>query len=355
MKHLLLLTAFGLMTLPGLAQIGGDNVYEFVNLSNAARVTALGGSVITVADGDLALGWQNPAALNAEMHHGISFNHSFFLAGIQHGYASYGYHHKPWRTTFHGGVQYATYGEFDATDPTGMNTGTFEASEYAIVLGAGHQLYERLSLGANLKVISSQFEAYNSVGLLGDLSALYQDTSSNLTLGLVFRNFGGQLSTYRPDNTEDVPFDVQIGLSKRLRYLPFRFSVIYHNLHRWNILYDDPNSEETVLFINEGEEPPSDNVFLDNLARHFIFSGEFLFGKKEVFRVQFGYNHLLNRELSVDNYRSLAGFSFGFGLKIKRIRVDYGRGVYHLAGGLNHFSISTNLHEFSSKKMLDLQ
>lgn len=337
------------------AQIGGDNVYEFVNLSNAARVTALGGSVITVADGDLSLGWQNPAALNAEMHHGLSFNHSFMLGGIQHGFASYGYHLKPWNTTLHAGVQYVTYGEFNATDPTGMQTGNFEASEYAVVLGAGRQLYERLAVGANLKIISSQLESYRSVGMLGDLSALYQDTASNLSLGLVFRNFGGQLTTYQPDNSEAIPFDIQLGLSKRLRYLPFRFTVIYHNLNRWNILYDDPNTEETVLFINEGEEPPSDNLFLDNLFRHFIFSGEFLFGKKEVFRVQVGYNHLRKRELSVDNYRSLAGFSFGFGMKIKRIRIDYGRGTYHLAGGLNHFSISTNLHEFSSQKMLDLE
>ena len=37
MKHLLLLTALGFWALQGFAQIGGDNVYEFVNLSNAAR------------------------------------------------------------------------------------------------------------------------------------------------------------------------------------------------------------------------------------------------------------------------------------------------------------------------------
>ena len=33
------------------AQIGGDNVYEFINMPQSARVTALGGSLIALAEG----------------------------------------------------------------------------------------------------------------------------------------------------------------------------------------------------------------------------------------------------------------------------------------------------------------
>jgi hypothetical protein len=54
----------------------------------------------------------------------------------------------------------------------------------------------------------------------------------------------------------------------------------------------------------------------------------------------------MRRELSVDNFRSLAGFSFGAGIKINRFRIDYGRTNFHLAGGTNHLSISTNFSEF---------
>jgi hypothetical protein len=215
-------------------------------------------------------------------------------------------------------------------------------------------LYERLAVGANLKLITSRLESYNSLGLAADLAAAYSDTARNLTIGLVMRNIGAQLSSYTPGNREQIPFDMQIGLSHRLRYLPFRLSITYHHLHRWNITYDDPDSEEDILFA--GTEAPSEsrfNLFADNLFRHFVFSGEFLFGRKEPVRLRFGYNHLLRQELSVTNFRSLAGFSFGVGLKLNRFRVEYGRGVYHLAGGLNHFTLSTNLSEFSHRKMLD--
>ena len=63
-----LLTLFcGILTLSLFAQvpIGGKNVYEFLNLSPSARVTALGGNLITVKDDDVALAFQNPSALNA--------------------------------------------------------------------------------------------------------------------------------------------------------------------------------------------------------------------------------------------------------------------------------------------------
>jgi hypothetical protein len=54
----------------------------------------------------------------------------------------------------------------------------------------------------------------------------------------------------------------------------------------------------------------------------------------------------LRRELSVNNFGSLSGFSFGLGMKVNRFRIDYGRYNLHLAGGLNHFSVSTNINEF---------
>ncbi|MEM6966976.1 MAG: type IX secretion system protein PorQ [Bacteroidota bacterium] len=330
------------------AQVGGDHIYEFLNLSNSARVTGLGGNLITVRDDDIALAYQNPAVLNKSMHQAISFNYNFHVSDISNGYAAYGHHVEKWDATIHGGIQYVTYGTFDLTDNIGNIQGQFKASEYAITGGIGKQLYENLSVGANLKIITSQFETYNSFGLATDLGAYYRDTSGRFGATLVFKNIGSQLSTYQDGNREPLPFDIQAGISRRLAHLPFRLSIIGHNLHRWNITYDDPNSVEQVFLIGDGEQN-TDNAFrdwVDNFFRHVIFSGEFLFGKGEIIRLRIGYNHFMRRELSVANFRSRSGFSYGFGIKLRRFRVEFGRGVYHFAGGLNHLSISTNLKEF---------
>ncbi len=327
--------------------IGGKNVYEFLNLSPSARTTALGGSLISVSDDDVVLAALNPATLNPDAHNQMAFNHNLYVAGISTGYASYGFHSEKTNTTFHGGLQYLSYGTFAAADEFGQITGTFKASEYAFSVGAAHQLYDRLRLGANLKFITSQLESYNSIGTAADLGAFYSDSSGLFSIGLVLKNIGTQITTYN-DVREPLPFDIQIGISRRLDHLPFRVSMTYHNLHQWNILYDDPNAEQSSIFLGEFQ-PQTENrfgVFVDNLFRHMIFSGEFLLGKKENLRLRVAYNHFQRQELTVENFRSLSGFSLGLGLKINRFRIEYGRAFNHLAGGLNHFSISTNIKEF---------
>ncbi|NBC06266.1 MAG: hypothetical protein GVY26_03630, partial [Bacteroidetes bacterium] len=127
---LLLPNVLLLLTVSSLhAQIGGLHTYEFMNLSPSARITALGGNLITVRGDDANLALGNPAALNELMHQQISVNHSFHVAGISHGYASYAHHLEGPGLTSHLGVQYVSYGDFTETNDRGQEIGTFQASE----------------------------------------------------------------------------------------------------------------------------------------------------------------------------------------------------------------------------------
>ncbi len=327
------------------AQIGGAEIFEFLVLPGSARVSALAGSAIAVLDDDINLSLENPALINSTMHKQVAFNHSFHLAGIDHGYAAFGYHHDASEISFNGGIQYMSYGDFVQADIFGNATGAFKANEFAINIGASKQVYERLRAGANLKFITSQLESYNSLGLAADLGLHYQDTSGRTNIGLVIKNIGTQLTTYRDDNREELPFDIQLGITKRLKHLPFRIGLTVHNLHRSNLIYDDPNVvEPTSIFDTEEASENVVGVFVDNLFRHTIFNGEFLLGKKENFNIRFGYNHFRRRELTVSTAsRSLAGFSMGFGFIVKRFKISYGHQFYAIAGGNNHLSVTTKL------------
>jgi hypothetical protein len=48
----------------------------------------------------------------------------------------------------------------------------------------------------------------------------------------------------------------------------------------------------------------------------------------------------------------MVGFSYGFGIKISKFHLSYGRATYHLAGASNHFSISTNFSSFYKDQTL---
>lgn len=325
---------------------GGQTVFQFMNLSPSARITGLGDAQIAVKDDDVAFAAVNPAALNPSMDGRIVFQHNFFLSDIQHGYVAYAHDLPKLGFTMHGGLQYVKYGDIVRADEYGNKIGKVPASETAFTLGAARPLTDRLSLGLNLRLGLSTLDIYKSSALVADAGLMYADTARKWTIAIVLRNAGAQMSTYNGIR-EDLPFDAQIGITKQLRHLPFRFGVVAHHLHEWDIRYDDPNfQDEDVLIFGAEQKNSKGTGGIDNFFRHLIFNGEFLLGRNESFRLRLGYNHLRKRELSVRNYRSFAGFSGGVGIKVSRFRIDAGFAPYHLAGGVFHIGFGTNLKEF---------
>ena len=240
-------------------------------------------------------------------------------------------------------------GAATAADELGNDQGTFSGGETALTIGASKRLNERITVGVNLKGIFGSLETYSSTGIGADIGLLYNRPGSNFSAAFVAKNIGSELSAYG-NEAASLPLDIQIGISQKLQHLPFRFTIIAHQLQQWSVRYDDPNAAETeTLFGEPLSEPSAFNDGLDNFFRHFIFNGEFLLGKTQGLKLRFGYNHLRRKELSLSNFRSLAGFSVGFGLRIKGIDIDYGLGYFHLAGAANHLSIRTDLNRFFRK------
>jgi hypothetical protein len=324
------------------AQIGGLTVFQFLNHGSSPRSIALGNGQIALRGDDLALAAQNPAMLNEKMNNGVTFNHEFLLAGVSDGYFAAAHYFEKQQVTLQFGIQYVNYGEFKGVDEYGNVTGTFTAGDYAIGIGGGYKVNERLSVGANLKFITSQYEAYHATGVAGDIGGLYYNEETNFGAAVVLRSVGAQLSSYTGTNTRGkLPYNLEVGFTKKLSRAPFRIGVLFHDLQRWDLTYDNPFDKETVLF---GEAPKAASAFskgIDNFFRHTVLNGELAFGKKENFRLSFGYNHQLKTENSVSAIRGLAGFSFGLGLKVNRFRFEYAFNRYHIAGGGDYLGIST--------------
>ena len=332
------------------AQIGGSNVYSFLNSSSSAKATALGGTVIASPDGDLALVLENPAQLDDRMNGQISFQHQFIQLGIQSGYVGFAKSMSDKKIMVHGAIKYIGYGSFEETDVFGNQIGEFNGNELALQFGTAYQVYEKLRVGANIKFIQSSLDVYRSSGLALDLGAFYSDTSGSFTAALVIKQIGTQLSAYE-DTNEDLPLNVMLGISKRLKHLPFRFSITWHHLNKWNLLYDDPNSQEGN-FLGGFQLLENKPTKTDNFFRHIIFGGEMYLGKRELFRLRLGYNHQHKQELSVTNLRSLTGVSLGFGFRVKKFQFDYGTTRLHFGGSSHHLGLSTNLRYFTGSGIL---
>ena len=324
------------------AQLGGRSTYAFLNLTNSARVASLGGKTVSAWDDDLNLPFHNPSLLNDSMSEHLVLNYVNYFSDINYGYVSYARHIENVGNVAVG-LHYINYGSFTAADQVGTITGEFRASEYALNLIWSRRIDSLFQIGVNIKPVYSVLEAYQSFGLLGDAGITYINRKKLFTAGLVLRNFGSQVKAYHDHNREPVPFEILLGISQKLEHAPFRFFVVAHNLQKFDLSYEDPGRKKFELDPISGEPLPENKleIFGDKLMRHMIFGFEFL--PIDHFYLRAGYNYQRRQEMKISTHVAMVGFSWGFGLRISKFHLSYGRASYHLAGASNHFSVSTDI------------
>ncbi|MFO7829517.1 MAG: type IX secretion system protein PorQ [Bacteroidales bacterium] len=338
-----LVVIFMAMSSQALAQIGGTHTYSFLNLINSARVASLGGDVIAINDNDLNLTYHNPALLNSEMNQDMVLNYINYFTDINYGYVSYATSLKQ-NGMFSGGIQYINYGTFIAADERGLITGEFKAAEYAINLVYSRPIDSSFHFGVNLKPIISTLEKYTSLGVVADFGVVYKNSDNLFNAALVVKNLGIQLKGYTTER-ENLPFNIQLGISQKLRHAPLRFTVTFDHLETPDLTYDKPDNQNISdpFFTEESEESKIDKI-ADQVMRHIILGVEF--SPIENLYLRAGYNYRRRKEMLIESNTSTIGFSWGFGVKISKFHISYGRATYHLAGASDHFSVTTNLGAF---------
>jgi len=327
-----------LLSLPVFGQIGGRYTYQFLNLMTAPRQAALGGKTVTIYDEDVNQVHFNPASINPEMHNQLALNYGSYFGEVSYGTASYAYTYDQHLQTFHAGVNYINYGQFEGYDENGLATSSFTGSEVAVSLGYAYTVpYTNLHLGANVKVISSVLENYNSLGGALDLGIMYIDEPNDVNWALVIRNIGTQFTTYS-GLREPLPLEIMLGVSQELDNVPIRWHLTLENLQQWNIAFSNPIRGETSI---DGTVTAEKVSFFNNALRHVIFGVE-LFPRRK-FNVRLGYNFRRSEELRVVDQRHFSGLSVGFGLKMNRLTFNYSYSRYTLAANTSLFGLSLNL------------
>ena len=331
------------------AQSGNSGTYEFLNLTNSARVASIGGNFLPVRDNDVTVALANPSVITADMNNSLAFSFVNFMA------ANYGYvmfaHSFNKAGNFAGALQFISYGSFTQADASGTITGTFSASEYALNIGWGRPLSPHFNIGANAKLIYSALETYRSFGIAVDVAGTYTATDDVFNASLIFRNIGYQVVPYTAGNHEPLPFQIQVGLSEKLKHIPLRFYQIFSDLQKWDLSYTDPNNPSNQADPITGQTQSKSGIskFADNLMRHIVLGGEITIAK--VFAVRLGYNYRDRQEMKLYSKAGLAGFSLGFGLRIKMFNISYTRASMQAGGhNPNYFTVAVNLSEFTKKK-----
>lgn len=336
-------------TFPALGQSGGFGTWQFLNYPTTARVAGMGGNFLAIDDHDLAVAISNPSMTDTAMNNRALLSYARTPGGINFGSAAYS-RTFPKAGSFTASLVYLNYGRFEGADPAGNPTGAFHAADYALSIGWGRRLSPLFSVGATGRIIYSQMESYNAFGIAVDVAGTYTSKEQLFTASVIGRNIGTQLDAYLPGDYEPLPFEIQIGLSQKLRHIPLRFSQLLTNLQRWDLTYTDPSDPNNTADPLTGETRTKTGAakVADGVMRHVVLGAELTIAK--VLAIRLGYNYLRRQEMKLYNKAGLSGFSLGAGLKVKMFNLSYTRGTYMAGMGNNHLTLGINLQEFVNKQ-----
>ncbi len=326
-----------LISTPIFSQVGGESVFQFLNLTSSSRQVALGGEVLTLID-DVNQPIWNPSVINPELDRQLSVNYTSYLADINIGSASYAHVISRRFGTIHGSIKYLNYGTLIEADEDGNETGTFKANDIAVSVGYAFNLpWTNVFMGFNAKLINSTISNFTSNGVATDVAILYYSPYKAYSFTIVARNMGAQIQSFDGTN-ERLPFKVAIGGSYKLKYVPLKWHVTLDNLQQWNVAVPNPSNQTSDLEGNVTEEKIS---FFTNAIRHIVVGAE-LFPDSAI-NLRAGYNFRRASELKLQNARSFSGISFGFGIRMNKFRFNYAFSKFHAATSSSTFSLQFDL------------
>lgn len=321
--------------------LGGRTAYNFLKFPASPQQSALGGINLTNESNDVSLAFSNPAQLDSSMHTQMAANFNSLYAGVNNVHWMMAFRSKKLNTNFAAGILYFDYGTTQQTDASGNIEGVYRPRDFVVQVQASREYLTRWKYGVSLKFLASNYGPYRSSAIAADVGVLYRDSTHLFQASIVAVNMGGQLKRYNPAEPEELPFDLQAGISKRLAKAPIRFSVTAHHLHRFDILYND------TLFNNENgfENASTKKITLDKIFQHFVFATQILIGERV--EVTAAYNILRGRELKVSSGgNGLTGFSMGAGVLFSKLQFRYARTHFQNNTAYNQIGLTMPLNKY---------
>ena len=267
-----------------------ETAYNFLRLPVSAHVAAVGGENISLTDDDASLIFHNPALISGVSDKSINLNYMTYMEGSKNVSASF-IKLAGERASWGISAQLMDYGNIKQTNIYNENLGDFSARDIAIGGTFAYELTNNISGGITAKFITSTIAGYNSLAVGVDLGVNYYNAAKGWSLSAVARNLGGQIKAY-DDEFERIPFDLQIGASKRLLNSPFRFHATLSRLTDWD----------------------------ESFGRHIAIGADVLLGENIYIAAGYNFRKANQMKISDDEGSSAhgAGLSLGAGISLQR-------------------------------------
>ncbi|NDW17897.1 DUF3308 domain-containing protein [Dysgonomonas sp. 216] len=310
----------------------GEKVYRFLSLPTSTHINALGGNNVSLVDNDLSLVFHNPASLGEEMNMFLNVNYMAYVDDIGVGSAIFAKSLSP-ISTMAFGVSYINYGDFKRYNAEQISEGDFSATDMLVSGVYSRDLTPMLRGGVTAKFIYSSYDKYSSTAVAFDVGLSYYKKEKDLSAGIVLKNIGAQLSSFNEDRV-GLPWDVQVGFTKKIAHAPIRLSVTGMYLTQWKFeKIDEANGIES-----------KDDNFFKTLFKHTVIGVDLL--PSQNMWIGVGYSPKINSDLKITEGNKWGGWNLGAGLKVSKFNLGFSLSQYSPSATSYHFSFSTDLSKF---------
>lgn len=288
--------------------------YNFLRLPVSAHAAALGGENITIIEDDASLTFHNPALLSSVSDKTLNLNFMTYMEGAVTASASFN-RLVGERGTWAVMAQYMDYGSMKEVDENNVQTGEFSAKDIAVAGTFSYELTQRIVGAITARFVTSYIGDYNSIAMAVDLGLNYYDPDHEWSISAVAKNLGGELKSFEDDYNK-MPFNLQLGVTKRILNGPFRVSLTATDLTHWD--YD---------------------------AQYHLVVGLDIIITQQIY-VAAGYNFRRADEMKIqsseddDESSHWAGLSFGAGLQLERFKLHFAYAKYHVSSNSLLFNVA---------------
>jgi len=271
--RLLILYIFSISTLCVFSQsIAENSVFKFLNIPASSRHNYLGKAAIATPDPYIDLSLANPALLEYNSRGKLLATSSLYFTSL-YGNVAYSLNNTKFDIPFVVGANFINYGTQKQIDINGNELGTFTPNEISTYVAAS-KTYEHYKFGLTAKFAYGNYYIASMAGVAADLSMLYRDDEREIYATLLLKNIGYQFMG-KNTQTYSMPFDIQMAVSKKLKHMPMRFTIMMQELYHWNT---------ATTSLDYGVWPQNNLYSLDNpsiissIMSHFVFGAEMNIG-----------------------------------------------------------------------------
>ncbi len=182
---------------------------DWLSLYSSARSTGVGGAFVAVADEPLGVVW-NPAGFSQMFQNAIHVETVRLFEGTSVDCLSFA---MPGRNIPSFGLTILSLrsGDFERTNDLNESLGTFNQGEMAFLFSAAKGIGQRLTVGANAKIIRQTVDVFSASGVGMDVGVLYSVTPL-VRVGASVMNVAGPTLTLR-NVEESYPMEFRGGVS----------------------------------------------------------------------------------------------------------------------------------------------